>query len=187
MKKPIQSRILGMALIFMLFIGAFPVRIFPRSVQAADTKSINNPILDWTDLHGENAPILPVAHNNDEQDKNHYYLNYQNKTPTIEKEISENEVGKNIHIFASTVNNNSSGIISISTGNLHTMAIKDDGSLWGWGNNSNGQLGDNSIINKSSPIQIGSSVDWKSISAGYAHTVAIKSDGCKLPFSSTCA
>jgi len=40
----------------------------------------------------------------------------------------------------------------ISAGNNHSLALKTDGTLWTWGNNANGQLGDNTITNKLTPI-----------------------------------
>lgn len=61
---------------------------------------------------------------------------------------------------------------------LYTMAVKADGTLWAWGDNSVGQLGDGTIVTKSSPIQIGSNTNWAQVTASYGlHTVAIKTDG----------
>ena len=66
----------------------------------------------------------------------------------------------------------------VSCGVDHTVAIKTDGSLWGWGTNFNGQLGDNTITNRSSPVQtISTGTNWRSVSAGDRHTAAIKTDG----------
>ena len=56
------------------------------------------------------------------------------------------------------------------------IAIKNDGTLWAWGENRNGQLGDNSIIHRSSMVQVSTS-SWTSISAGIYHSAAIRSDG----------
>jgi hypothetical protein len=70
----------------------------------------------------------------------------------------------------------SDGFLYATAGWLHTVAIKSDGSLWAWGNNDHGQLGDGTIIKKASPIQIGSGITWSSV-AGWLHTVATKSDG----------
>jgi len=66
----------------------------------------------------------------------------------------------------------------VSCGSDHTMAIKYDGTLWGWGSNTNGRLGDNTTTSKSSPVQVvGSSTNWKQVSCGQTHTAAVKTDG----------
>jgi len=66
----------------------------------------------------------------------------------------------------------------VSCGNAHTAAIKTDGTLWLWGYNSHGQLGDNTLIKKSSPVQtIAYGTNWKSVSASASVTAAIKTDG----------
>ena len=61
----------------------------------------------------------------------------------------------------------------------HTVAIRTDGSLWGWGINSQGQLGEGDGANTLIfyPMQIGTDRDWKTVAAGSEHTVAIKTDG----------
>ena len=65
-----------------------------------------------------------------------------------------------------------------NTGNL---AVKTDGTLWAWGDNTHGSLGQNSIVNRSSPVQVGSDTTWKSgdyeLSIGQQSAVAIKTDG----------
>ena len=63
-----------------------------------------------------------------------------------------------------------------SDGPYHSAAIASDGSLWTWGLNTNGQLGSGTTVNRSSPVQVGTS-SWISVSAGGSHTVAIRSDG----------
>lgn len=63
----------------------------------------------------------------------------------------------------------------VSTGNWHTAAIKNDGSIWCWGHNEHGELGDNTNVDKSSPVQtISFGAKWKEVSCGYHHTVGIK-------------
>jgi len=57
------------------------------------------------------------------------------------------------------------------------LAIKTDGTLWAWGNNDGGQLGDDTTVDKNSPIQIGSDTNWSSISGGFYFSVALKSNG----------
>jgi alpha-tubulin suppressor-like RCC1 family protein len=63
----------------------------------------------------------------------------------------------------------------ISAGGGHTLALKTDGTLWVWGNNHYGQLGNNSNINRVTPVQAGGT--WACIAAGYAHSLGIKQDG----------
>jgi alpha-tubulin suppressor-like RCC1 family protein len=66
----------------------------------------------------------------------------------------------------------------VSGGRYHTGAIKTDGTLWLWGRNSYGELGNSTLTPKSSPIQtISGGTNWKKISAGHNHTAAIKTDG----------
>lgn len=65
----------------------------------------------------------------------------------------------------------------ISSGNLHCMAIKTDGTLWAWGINDSGQLGLGNTSNRSSPVQVGLLSDWQFVSCGRAITAAIKTDG----------
>lgn len=65
----------------------------------------------------------------------------------------------------------------ISNGQYHTIAIKNDGTLWAWGWNQFGQLGTATFINSNIPIQIGTDTDWNKIAAGGAHNLAIKNDG----------
>ena len=73
---------------------------------------------------------------------------------------------------------NSSNWYLCSAGDFHTLALKTDGTLWGWGYNGYGQLGDNSVLNRSSPVQvIGFANNWKQVACGSNHSVAIKTDG----------
>ena len=66
----------------------------------------------------------------------------------------------------------------VACGSSNTAAIKTDGTLWMWGNNSNGSIGDNSTTHKSSPVQtIAGGTNWKQVSSGSVCTAAIKTDG----------
>jgi len=67
------------------------------------------------------------------------------------------------------------GVIAVSTGALHTMAIRFDGSLWAWGSNEYGQLGDGTNMDRSSPVRVLDNI--AKVSAGSTHTIALRTDG----------
>ncbi|MEA2047943.1 MAG: hypothetical protein U9O64_05780 [Campylobacterota bacterium] len=68
--------------------------------------------------------------------------------------------------------------VSVNSGSVHTTAIKSDGTLWAWGNNWNGRLGDGTTVEKHVPTKESTrAADWSIVNAGSAHTAAIKSDG----------
>ncbi|KPA12209.1 BNR repeat domain protein, partial [Candidatus Magnetomorum sp. HK-1] len=78
---------------------------------------------------------------------------------------------------------NFSDVTAIAAGGNHNLALKSDGSVWAWGDNSRAQLGDNTITNRSTPVQVldsnatGYLEDIIAIAAGSTHSMALKSDG----------
>jgi len=63
-------------------------------------------------------------------------------------------------------------------GDSHTIALKSDGTIWSWGYNNNGELGDGTNDDKWIAVEeITNSHDWKSIDAGGWFSMAIKNDG----------
>lgn len=73
--------------------------------------------------------------------------------------------------------------VDISAGYKHGIAVKKDGSLWAWGHNSVGQLGDDSKISTNVPVRVkgANGEDWmKNVVSAYANastSMALKSDG----------
>jgi len=59
----------------------------------------------------------------------------------------------------------------------HVLAIRTDGTLWAWGSNTRGQLGDGTTTNREDPVQISTAIDWVEIAAGEFHSMARKSNG----------
>ena len=60
---------------------------------------------------------------------------------------------------------------------VNAFAIKTDGTLWGWGYNVNGTVGDGTATTKSSPVQIGALTNWSKVAAGNETSIALKTDG----------
>lgn len=59
----------------------------------------------------------------------------------------------------------------------HCVGIQTDGTLWSWGFNIDGQLGDGTTANKEVPIQIGTGNNWQSVSNNYSNSFGIKTNG----------
>ena len=78
---------------------------------------------------------------------------------------------------------NLSDIVAVAAGSNHSVALKSDGSLWAWGHNGNGQLGDGTTTSRTLPVQVtapsnsGYLSDIVAVGAGSNHSMALKSDG----------
>lgn len=71
------------------------------------------------------------------------------------------------------------GVEAISAGytSTYTLALRDNGEVWGWGGNYEGTLGDRSNTPRWYPVKVSSLLDIRGISAGGFHAVALKNDG----------
>ena len=65
----------------------------------------------------------------------------------------------------------------VSSGLQHCLALKTDGTVWAWGDNEWGQLGDSTTTNRYLPTQVKNLEGIIAISAGDYHSLALKSDG----------
>jgi alpha-tubulin suppressor-like RCC1 family protein len=72
---------------------------------------------------------------------------------------------------------NLTDIICVSSSNNHALVLKSDGTVYGWGKNAHGEVGDGSADDKKEPVQVKGLTKVISISAGMQHSVALKSDG----------
>ncbi|MDD2913580.1 MAG: RCC1 repeat-containing protein, partial [Candidatus Pacebacteria bacterium] len=74
-------------------------------------------------------------------------------------------------------------ITSITAGNYHALALKSDGTVYAWGRNYNGELGDGTQTNKYTPVQVkgvggtGYLTNIESFIGGASYSLALKSDG----------
>jgi alpha-tubulin suppressor-like RCC1 family protein len=67
--------------------------------------------------------------------------------------------------------------IQVATSGIHSAALKRDGTLWAWGNNWAGQLGDGTTNKSLAPVRVGSSTNWVRIWANLIQNLGQQSDG----------
>ena len=65
----------------------------------------------------------------------------------------------------------------VASGWFHGAAVRTDGSLWTWGRNNRGALGQGDTVDRLSPTRVGTGNDWALVAAGIDLTVAVKTDG----------
>lgn len=89
--------------------------------------------------------------------------------------IGTSTVSSGVPQQVGTINN----VRSIAAGYYHGMAIKNDSTVWTWGGNQFGQLGDGSNTNKGTPAQVAGLSGIKAVSGGQAgfHSLALKANG----------
>lgn len=59
----------------------------------------------------------------------------------------------------------------------HCVALKRDGTIWGWGDNSNQQLGSGARFITNAPVQMGQATNWSAVYAGNGHSYAVNREG----------
>jgi len=70
-----------------------------------------------------------------------------------------------------------SNVVSVAGGERHSLALKSDGTVWAWGNDGWGQLGNGKYARSLTPIQVPGLTNVKAVAAGSLHNLAVKSDG----------
>jgi alpha-tubulin suppressor-like RCC1 family protein len=87
---------------------------------------------------------------------------------------NENTVNYSSPIQVGTLTNwKHVSIRAVSSTSYSTLAVKTDGTLWGWGLGTSGQLGQSNRANYSSPVQVGSLTNWKYVATGGTHTIGM--------------
>ena len=69
------------------------------------------------------------------------------------------------------------GVRMIAAGGDHTVALKTDGTVWAWGSNGDGQLGDGTNTDRLRPVQVSGLSNVSAVAAGNVHSFALKNDG----------
>jgi alpha-tubulin suppressor-like RCC1 family protein len=79
--------------------------------------------------------------------------------------------------FSFTTVTNFTAQAKLSSGLAHTLALAVNGTVWAWGWNQYGQLGDGTANNRTTPVQVPGLSNIIAVAAGGDHSLAIKSDG----------
>lgn len=65
----------------------------------------------------------------------------------------------------------------IAGGATHTLVMRADSTVWGWGDNAQGALGNGTLVNSNQPVRAGSLTDIGGLAAGTGFSAALKRDG----------
>ena len=65
----------------------------------------------------------------------------------------------------------------VDGGGAHTVVLREDGTVWTYGENGSGQLGDGTNVKRNNPIRLAALSDIVSVVAGPGHTLAVRADG----------
>jgi uncharacterized protein (TIGR03437 family) len=71
-------------------------------------------------------------------------------------------------------------VVTVAAGEHHALALKSDGTVWAWGNNGNGELGNGANgtnANSNLPVEVTGLTGAVGIGGGYNHSLALRSDG----------
>jgi hypothetical protein len=68
-------------------------------------------------------------------------------------------------------------VTAVAAGDYHTLALRNDGTVWNWGYNGYGQLGDSTTTQRSVPVQVSGMTGGLAVAGGTNHSISIKSDG----------
>lgn len=69
------------------------------------------------------------------------------------------------------------GVTMVSTGHYHSLALRADGSVWTWGYNHAGQLGDGTTTIRNRPVPVAGTRTYRFVAAGRDMSYAVATDG----------
>jgi hypothetical protein len=68
-------------------------------------------------------------------------------------------------------------MVQVAAGFADSLALRSDGTVWAWGQNTYGQLGNGTTTGSSIPVQVSGLADVVAVAAGQYHSLALRSDG----------
>ncbi|MFO7790287.1 MAG: hypothetical protein R6V32_06925, partial [Bacteroidales bacterium] len=94
-----------------------------------------------------------------------------------------NDSNTPVVVSGATGTDSLTGVIAVAAGDNHSLALRNDGTVWTWGNNNDGQLGNGTTTDSPFPVQVqdvgggGTLSNAVAIAAGQRHSLAILDDG----------
>lgn len=147
---------------------------------------IRNPIVDWSDPPPVPADFIQIS-----AGQNHCVALREDGTVWTWGQNTYGQLGNNtntdvefpVQVITAT-GIPFTGAIAVAAGSYHTLAVKNDGTVWAWGRNNYGQLGNGTNganTDTTTPVQVGAGTDnladITAVAAGQYHSLALKSDG----------
>ena len=77
-------------------------------------------------------------------------------------------------------------VTQVAAGDYYNIVLCNDGTVWSWGNNSYGSLGNGTFTNTIYPVQVIGLTNIKKISSGLSHNIALKQDGTIWAWGDNC-
>ncbi|NUQ71080.1 MAG: hypothetical protein HUU17_09695, partial [Chthonomonadales bacterium] len=68
-------------------------------------------------------------------------------------------------------------VVGVAAGGYFSLAVRSDGTVWAWGDNTNGQLGDGTTTSSNVAVQVSGITTAIAVAAGQYHSLALLSDG----------
>lgn len=163
--------LLSFLMIFSQFAGS--LNVTAKTVETAEMNSTEIKVVDiaagnhFTVAVKEDGSVWSWGQNNVGQ------LGLNNTDDQfLPKQIEDFAEVKAVSAGGSTV---TQGDSAINVG--HVLALKEDGTVWSWGFNEQGQLGDGTSSHKGYPVQVSNLTDIIAIASGSNHSLALKADG----------
>ncbi len=92
-------------------------------------------------------------------------------------QLGNGENGYGIYSNVPIQVNSLTGITAVAAANSHSLALKNDGTVWACGQNNYGQLGNGTNTDSNVPVQVSSLAGITAIAGGNFHSLALKNDG----------